>query len=282
MTGRVDPRLQAWLEFYDELGLTPRYRNRSTTVGTHPATVAAVAAKVAPEISSMAKSDHNPEGPSPVDTGEPQGASGWAQKASLFDVNDGGSGGRADEANETLGVIESDLGECTRCKLHPGRTNIVFGAGNPKARLVFIGEGPGADEDAQGLPFVGRAGKLLTKWIEYMDMTREDVYICNVVKCRPPGNRAPEKDEVAVCSPFLFRQLDSIQPKLICCLGATALAALLGKTVAIGKMRGQFLDYRGAKMIPLYHPAYLLRPHPAKVDKDLKLDLKKIQEFVRT
>lgn len=276
MTGRLDPRLQAWLEFYDELGLTPLFRNRSTTAGTHPASAVS---GVVPEISPMAKLARTGEGSSFVAVAEPLRASGWAQEASLFDVNDRGSGGQADE---TLEVIESDLGECTRCKLHKGRTNIVFGVGNPKARLVFVGEGPGADEDAQGLPFVGRAGKLLTKWIEYMDMAREDVYICNVVKCRPPGNRAPEKDEVATCSPFLFRQLDAIQPKLICCLGATALAALLGKTVAIGKMRGQFVDYRGIKMMPLYHPAYLLRPHPPKVDKDLKQDLKKIQEFVRT
>lgn len=276
MTGRLDPRLQAWLEFYDELGLTPLFRNRSTTAGTHPVFATP---EVVPEISARAKPDHTGEGSSSVAAVEPRGASAWAQEASLFDVNDGGSGG---QAGETLEVIESDLGECTRCKLHQGRTNIVFGVGNPKARLVFIGEGPGADEDAQGLPFVGRAGKLLTKWIEYMDMAREDVYICNVVKCRPPGNRAPEKDEVAACSPFLFRQLDSIRPKLICCLGATALAVLLGKTVAIGKMRGQFVDYRGIKMMPLYHPAYLLRPHPPKVDKDLKQDLKKIQEFVRT
>jgi DNA polymerase len=273
MTGRVDPRLQAWLEFYDELGFTPFFRNPPKTANEKSFSIES---EVTPESSPMSKSSRNEEGASPVDAAVPSGTFGLAQEGSLFDS---GSGGKA---GETLEVIEADLGECTRCKLHQGRTNIVFGTGNPKAKLVFVGEGPGADEDAQGLPFVGRAGKLLTKWIEYMDMTREDVYICNVVKCRPPGNRAPEKDEVAACSPFLFRQLDAIQPKLICCLGATALAALLGKTVAIGKMRGQFLDYRGIQMMPLYHPAYLLRPHPPKVDKDLKQDLKKIQEFVRS
>jgi uracil-DNA glycosylase len=174
--------------------------------------------------------------------------------------------------DDTLLKIREDLGECTRCKLHKGRNKIVFGDGNPKARLVFVGEGPGADEDAQGLPFVGRAGKLLTQMIEAMGLQRKDVYICNVVKCRPPENRAPEPDEVAACSPFLMRQIDSIHPKVIVCLGATAAKTILNTTRGISQFRGQWLDWRGHKLMATYHPAYLLRNPPAKADvwKDLQ------------
>ena len=174
--------------------------------------------------------------------------------------------------DDTLLKIREDLGECTRCKLHKGRNKIVFGDGNPKAQLVFVGEGPGADEDAQGLPFVGRAGKLLTQMIEAMGLRREDVYICNVVKCRPPENRAPEPDEVAACSPFLMRQIDSIHPKVIVCLGATAAKTILNTTRGISQFRGEWLDWRGHKLMATYHPAYLLRNPPAKADvwKDLQ------------
>ena len=174
--------------------------------------------------------------------------------------------------DDTLLKIREDLGDCTRCKLHKGRNKIVFGDGNPKAQLVFVGEGPGADEDAQGLPFVGRAGKLLTQMIEAMGLQRKDVYICNVVKCRPPENRAPEPDEVAACSPFLMRQIDSIQPKVIVCLGATAAKTILNTTRGISQFRGEWLEWRGHKLMATYHPAYLLRNPPAKVDvwKDLQ------------
>jgi len=174
--------------------------------------------------------------------------------------------------DDTLLKIREDLGECTRCKLHKGRNKIVFGDGNPKAQLVFVGEGPGADEDMQGLPFVGRAGKLLTQMIEAMGMQRKDVYICNVVKCRPPENRAPEPDEVASCSPFLMRQIDSIQPKVIVCLGATAAKTILNTTRGISQFRGEWLEWRGHKLMATYHPAYLLRNPPAKADvwKDLQ------------
>jgi DNA polymerase len=184
---------------------------------------------------------------------------------SLFDA-------RNKLSTETLLQIRGDLGECTRCKLHNTRHTIVFGDGNPKAQLIFVGEGPGADEDAQGLPFVGRAGKLLTQMIEAMGLERREVYICNVVKCRPPGNRQPEPDEVAACSPFLFRQLDSINPKVIVCLGTTAFQTLLQTNRSISHYRGQWLDYRGYKMLPTYHPAYLLRNPAAKADvwKDLQ------------
>jgi len=174
--------------------------------------------------------------------------------------------------DDNLLKIREDLGECTRCKLHKGRNKIVFGDGNPKAQLVFVGEGPGADEDMQGLPFVGRAGKLLTQMIEAMGLQRSDVYICNVVKCRPPENRAPEPDEVAACSPFLMRQIDSIHPKVIVCLGATAAKTILNTTRGISQFRGEWLEWRGHKLMATYHPAYLLRNPPAKADvwKDLQ------------
>jgi uracil-DNA glycosylase len=175
-------------------------------------------------------------------------------------------------AGDSLPRILGDIGECTRCKLHRGRTKLVFGDGNPKADLVFVGEGPGRDEDAQGLPFVGRAGKLLTQMIEAMGLQRQDVYICNVVKCRPPENRTPEKDEVETCSPFLLRQLDAISPKVIVCLGSVAAQTLLETNRGISHFRGQWLDFRGRKLMATYHPAYLLRNPSAKgeVWKDLQ------------
>jgi uracil-DNA glycosylase len=173
---------------------------------------------------------------------------------------------------DTLERIREDIGDCTRCRLHRQRTNIVFGVGNPKAELVFVGEGPGHDEDVQGIPFVGRAGKLLTQIIEAMGLRREDVYICNVVKCRPPENRTPEKDEVATCSPFLVRQLDAIRPKVIVCLGNVAAQMLLGTNQSLSRFRGEWFDYRGTRLLSTYHPAYLLRNPNAKgeVWKDLQ------------
>jgi uracil-DNA glycosylase family 4 len=175
-------------------------------------------------------------------------------------------------ADDSLLKIREDLGECTRCKLSRTRNKIVFGDGNPKAQLVFVGEGPGRDEDMQGLPFVGRAGKLLTQMIEAMGLQRKDVYICNVVKCRPPENRQPEKDEVAACSPFLMRQIDAIAPKVIVCLGSTAAQTILETTRGISQFRGQWLEFRGRKLMATYHPAYLLRNPGAKSEvwKDLK------------
>ncbi len=173
---------------------------------------------------------------------------------------------------DSLLKTREDLGECTRCKLHSTRHKIVFGDGNPKAELIFVGEGPGADEDAQGLPFVGRAGKLLTQMIEAMGLQRKDVYICNVVKCRPPENRQPEEDEVTTCSPFLLRQIDAIAPKVIVCLGAVAAKTLLQTNRGISQFRGEWLEFRGRKLLATYHPAYLLRNPPAKSEvwKDLQ------------
>jgi len=176
-------------------------------------------------------------------------------------------------AGDSLLKIHADLGaDCTRCKLHRGRTKLVFGDGNPKAQLVFVGEGPGRDEDQQGLPFVGRAGKLLTQMIEAMGLQRKDVYICNVVKCRPPENRAPERDEVETCSPFLLRQLDAIAPKVIVCLGSIAAQTLLETNRGISHFRGEWMEFRGTKLMATYHPAYLLRNPSAKgeVWKDLQ------------
>ena len=161
---------------------------------------------------------------------------------------------------EALAAIREDIGDCTRCKLHTlGRTQIVFGVGNPNADVMFVGEAPGADEDIQGVPFVGRAGQLLTKMIEAMGFSRDEVYIANVLKCRPPGNRNPEPDEIATCEPFLFRQLASVEPKVVIALGAFAARTLLKTDAPISRLRGRVFDYRGAKLIPTFHPSFLLR-----------------------
>ena len=158
-----------------------------------------------------------------------------------------------------LAVVREDLGDCQRCKLAPERKNLVFGVGNPDADLVFVGEAPGADEDAQGEPFVGKAGQLLTKMIEAMGYRREDVYICNVLKCRPPGNRNPEPDEVATCEPFLKRQLAALRPRMIVALGKFAAQCLLRDDTPITRLRGGFRSYEGIPLMPTLHPAYLLR-----------------------
>ena len=161
---------------------------------------------------------------------------------------------------EGLQAIRDELGDCTRCKLHTlGRKQIVFGVGNPAADIMFVGEAPGADEDVQGVPFVGRAGQLLTKMIEAMGLSRDDVYIANVLKCRPPNNRDPQPDEVEQCEPFLFQQIATIQPKVVIALGAFAARALLKTQEPISRMRGRVYDYRGAQLIPTFHPSFLLR-----------------------
>lgn len=184
--------------------------------------------------------------------------------------------------NETLEDIRRDLGECQRCKLWRTRTKIVFGEGNEKAELMFVGEAPGADEDATGRPFVGRAGQLLTKMIEAIGLKREDVYIANVIKSRPPNNRTPEKDEIEACSPFLFRQIAVIRPRLIVTLGNPATQELLGTKTGITKMRGEFQDYpriEGIKVLPTFHPAYLLRSPDKK--REAWEDLKRVRAFMR-
>jgi uracil-DNA glycosylase len=269
MPERFAPSLQQKigdrLRYYEDLGIRLFYKERGAggTVG-------------APEIFDRAASLTVPiveETPLP----KPMPKAAPAKTAAQAPVIVPPSGPSLFEAvnkitDDTLLKIREDLGDCTRCKLHKTRNKIVFGDGNPKAELVFVGEGPGADEDAQGLPFVGRAGKLLTQMIEAMGLQRRDVYICNVVKCRPPENRAPEPDEVATCSPFLLRQIDTIRPKVIVCLGATAAKTILNTTRGISQFRGEWLEWRGHKLMATYHPAYLLRNPPAKADvwKDLQ------------
>jgi uracil-DNA glycosylase family 4 len=178
-----------------------------------------------------------------------------------------------------LKVIRDDLGECTRCRLHDGRTHIVFGTGNPRARLMFVGEAPGQDEDEQGLPFVGRAGQLLTKMIESMGYKRDDVYIANVLKCRPPGNRPPKPDEVATCGPFLRKQIAAINPDVLCTLGSFAAQAVLRREDKISAMRGKFFLIDGVTVLPTYHPAYLLRNPSEK--RTVWEDLQKIMAVLR-
>jgi DNA polymerase len=171
-----------------------------------------------------------------------------------------------------LAVVREELGDCQRCKLAPLRTNIVFGVGNPDAHLVFVGEAPGADEDAQGEPFVGKAGQLLTKMIEAMGYARQDVYICNILKCRPPGNRNPEPDEIAKCEPFLKAQLAALRPRMIVTLGKFAAQCLLRDDTPISRLRGNFRSYEGIQLMPTFHPAYLLRDPTKKKEawEDLK------------
>ena len=277
-------RLEAWLEYADDLNLGPFFSNRSKTarrVGqaetANPIALAVLENSVAPALrqkqvdasriiepatkTAIVQPAASPSAAKPVTV------PAFVQKSteiSLF----------AEKIeNDSLEQIRVDIGPaCTRCKLHKARTQIVFGVGNPKAELVFVGEGPGHDEDIQGEPFVGRAGKLLTQMIEAMGLKRSDVYIANVVKCRPPENRLPERDEIATCSPYLLRQLTVIKPKVIVCLGACSAQTLLQTNQGISKFRGEFFDYHGAKLMATYHPAYLLRNPPAKADvwKDLQ------------
>jgi uracil-DNA glycosylase len=256
-------RAEAWLRYADDLGLGPFYTDRPA----QPPQAAPVSASADADVFAAApRSAPQSEGtPSPTST--PVSKSGFASQpagASLFEER---------IEDDSLDRIRADITPtCTRCKLHKARTQIVFGVGNPQAQLVFVGEGPGRDEDEQGEPFVGRAGKLLTQMIEAMSLQRKDVYICNVVKCRPPENRLPEKDEIATCSPFLIRQLDVIGPKVICCLGACSAQTLLNTNQGISRFRGEWFDFRGAKLIATYHPAYLLRNPAAKAEvwKDLQ------------
>ncbi len=173
-----------------------------------------------------------------------------------------------------LAVLKKEVSVCQECSLAKTRTNVVFGEGNPNAELMFVGEAPGADEDRLGEPFVGRAGQLLTKIIESIGLKREDVYIANILKCRPPGNRNPLPGEIAACSPYLVKQIDEIKPRVICALGKFAAQTLLSSEATIGKLRGKFHDYLGVKLMPTYHPAYLLRNSSGK--KDVWEDMKAI------
>jgi uracil-DNA glycosylase family 4 len=187
---------------------------------------------------------------------------------------------KLEKTTETFEEIWSDVGDCTRCPLHQGRTNIVHTEGNRRARLMFIGEAPGADEDAQARPFVGRAGQLLTKIIEAIGLKREDVLIGNVNRCRPPGNRPPTEEEATMCKPFLLREIATVQPEVIVVMGNTATRNLLRAKLGITKLRGEFQDYHGVKVMPTFHPAYLLRDPSKK--KETWQDLKKVRDYLET
>jgi uracil-DNA glycosylase len=202
------------------------------------------------------------------------------QGAELFTLVAADSGGA--DSLERLREIRDEIGDCKRCKLHAGRTHIVFGVGNPRARLMFVGEGPGAEEDARGEPFVGRAGKKLDEMIRSIGLEREEVYIANVVKCRPPENRTPEPDEVGTCASFLFAQIEAIRPRVLVALGAPAAKTLLGTRTGITQLRGNWGAFRGIPVMPTFHPAYLLRVYTPenrrKVWEDLKAARAKMDE----
>ncbi len=278
--------LTAWLEFYQELGIEGFCRRESGTVVTPPTLEAAqpVVANLPKQTPSsaptrMATPSAPPQPVAPAKpaahiTPPPAVIRPPAPSFNLFEAPPAPRSGP-----ETLEQVRQDLGDCRRCKLAPTRKTIVFGEGNPHAELVFIGEGPGADEDEQGLPFVGRAGKLLNKMMQMVGLKREDVYICNVVKCRPPGNRTPEKDEVDACSPFLYRQIAAINPRLICCLGAPAVRTVLGIKEGITRIHGQFYNFGSIKALATVHPAYVLRN--MREEKILIEDFEKIRDFLK-
>jgi uracil-DNA glycosylase family 4 len=270
MNDQTRTKVEAWLRYYDDLGMKTFYRDRTSNAVAEVSLAAqeeaaAIRAPVSPADSSRTQTQRASvaaAAPPPAIPSLP-----IMQGPSLFDEADRVEG-------DTLEIISAFIGDCKRCRLHKARTNIVFGVGNPNAELVFVGEGPGHDEDIQGIPFVGRAGKLLTQMIEAMGLQRGDVYICNVVKCRPPENRLPEKDEITTCSPFLMRQLGVIAPKVIVCLGACSAQTLLATNAGISKFRGQWFDFHGSKLLATYHPAYLLRNPAAK--GEVWNDLKKV------
>jgi uracil-DNA glycosylase family 4 len=209
------------------------------------------------------------------------GRDGWPQSSAARPAKAPATVSKTLPAPTSLEAIRAELGDCRRCKLHASRTQIVFGTGHGQAKLMFIGEAPGRDEDLQGEPFVGLAGQLLTKIIQAMKLTREEVYIANIIKCRPPGNRNPEPDEIRACEPFLLKQLQVIRPKLICTLGTFAAQTLLKTDEKISALRGRFHAYRGVPLMPTYHPAFLLRNPNRKRDvwEDMKKIMKEYEKF---
>lgn len=262
--------LDNWLRYYKDLGFTHVYRREiPTRSGENNPQISQMTEKSKEKRIMPESGDREHEGVS-LSVNPAPSADFVPRPADLF---------AAVAPRETLEAIRDDLGDCKRCKLCKGRNKIVFGSGNPHAELVFVGEGPGADEDAQGLPFVGRAGQLLTEMIEKgMKIPRPDVYICNIVKCRPPENRKPEKDEVAACRQFMERQIDSIRPRVICALGATAAETMLETKESMGRLRGRWFEFRSIPLIVTYHPAFLLRDPTRKRDtwEDLKLILARL------
>lgn len=258
-------KLLSWLHYYQDLGIQAFYRDRAPRLVSTKESVTGIQQNETPEAAAAETA------PTPAVRAATPKLHLAGPAPSLFEAAERVAG-------DTLERICGELAGCTRCKLHRRRTNIVFGVGNPRAQLVFVGEGPGHDEDVQGIPFVGRAGQLLNQMIAAMGLSRDDVYIANVVKCRPPENRTPEKDEIATCLPFLLRQLSNINPKVIVCLGSVAAQALLNTNKSISHFRGQWLDFRGAKLMATYHPAYLLRNPHAK--PEVWADLKKVMSFL--
>ena len=296
MTRQLDPAtreaLLARVRFYRDLGLTEFYRRPVDQVDSgvpEPADAPSLASEAwesadpgvepvrplrAPSIPLPSAEwagdqdpEHNPQEDSPIASRKPFPAAPQISDEIL-------------PANRAaaLQLIRDDIGDCTRCTLHMGRNKLVFGDGNPAARLLFVGEGPGADEDAQGIPFVGRAGQLLNNMISAMGLKREDVYIANIVKCRPPGNRTPEPDEANTCSPFLFRQIDVVRPEVLVALGATAATYLLGQRQPLAGLRGRVHSFRGTKLIVTYHPAFLLRDPRQKKEAwaDLQIAMREL------
>lgn len=258
LTVEMKEALAARMRFYRELGLTEFYR-RPVEAGSYPGVIEEVSE---PAAELAGQEEVIPKRKVAVSVPE----------AGFVAV-----GAVADKA-EALRAIREEMGDCTRCGLHKGRNKLVFGDGPAEARLMFVGEGPGADEDAQGLPFVGRAGQLLNNMIGAMGLKREEVYIANVVKCRPPGNRVPEPEEANTCSPFLLRQIEAVQPEVIVALGATAATYLLGQRQPLAGLRGRVHSFRGAKLIVTYHPAYLLRDPRQKKEAwaDLQMAMKEL------
>lgn len=246
--------VRARIRYFRDLGVYDFYRRGSAPVATSNVMAEVTkdvgsAASVADTVTEAGLTDAPTVPPSPESLPLMTSASPVSATESKKPTNRGAA----------LESIRQDIGDCTRCALHKGRHNIVFGDGDPNARLMFVGEGPGADEDAQGLPFVGRAGQLLNNMITAMGLRRDQVYIANIVKCRPPQNRVPEPVEANTCAPFLFRQIEVIQPEVIVALGATAATYLLGGKSPLASLRGRVHHVRGAKLIVTYHPAYLLR-----------------------
>jgi uracil-DNA glycosylase len=252
--------LRQYLVYYQDLGIRSMYRKGAVPV---------------PHVAVHAPCLPDPE-PDPIPMSEPQPVVP-VEVPQAVPVSD---------PETLLAAIREDIGDCRRCRLHEARAKIVFGSGNAQAKLVFVGEGPGADEDEQGLPFVGRAGQLLTQMIEGtakkegIPILRKDVYICNVVKCRPPGNRTPEPDEMETCGAFLERQLLAIRPKAICLLGSTAVKALLQKKEGVTKLRGNWFRWRDIPVMVTYHPSYLLRPYNQAAKRESWDDLKKVLHYV--
>jgi uracil-DNA glycosylase len=271
--------LRRYLEFYQDLGINTLYRRPAPpAVAAEPVALDAPQAISLSEPASLTDASVSTLIEPQADVLEPRTflppASVPIELPSLVPPND------------SLLKIREDIGDCTRCRLHQGRNSIVFGSGNEGTKLVFVGEGPGADEDAQGLPFVGRAGQLLTQMIEGtaakegIPLKRSDVYICNVVKCRPPENRTPQPDEMEICGQFLFRQLSVIQPKAICALGSTAAKALLGTKEGVTKLRGGWHKWRDIPVRVTFHPSYLLRAYNVQAKREAWEDLKTLFHFV--